>query len=147
MPRLDELGCTERATGTCMCFPNPRSMAFRSNRPQQHTFIPGTASWRILSYYAVTPERRLRSILPRYIIVFSFETSMRNLIRQRKDHLSLQPCRPPQRKMNLDDFSLVRPSRNPLSQFQIDQYFCHSARSSSRLSFPHSLTSIIPSPY
>ena len=39
--------------------------------------------------------------MPRYIIVFAFETSLPNLIRQQKDRLSHQPCRPSSRRTQI----------------------------------------------
>jgi len=90
-----------RATGTCMCCPNPCTVPSRSNRPQEREpcFIPGTASWSIFHILQSRPNTLLRGITPRYIIVFVFETSTPNLMWQQKDHLLFQPCRPHQRKI------------------------------------------------
>ena len=59
--------------------------------------------------------------MPRYLIIFAFAfgTPMLNLIRQRKDHLPLRPCRLPQRKTNLDSiFRWYNPSEAHCCNFR-----------------------------
>jgi len=91
----------------------------------------------------------LRSIMPRHIIVFAFETSVRNLIRQRKDPLTFQPCRPPQRKTNLEYISRWYNPYNTViavSNSPIVLLLSPVPRSCTRLSFPPTLTLVVPSP-
>jgi len=97
------------------------------------------------------PDTRLRGIMPRYAIVFAFETSTPNLMCQQKDHLSFQPCQPPQCKTNLGNISRGIILKNPavaVSNSPIPLPLRPvPTPSSTRLLFSYLLTSIIPSPY